>query len=173
MLVTTGGGGDGGELITTYLEGLSALPRGTALRTTIVFGPQMPRHRSVEILDRFGALADVTFVEFEPDLTPRYAGADVVVAMAGYCTVCDLLSLGRKAVLVPRAHPVMEQLLRARLLASRGVFGLVEPDELTADRLIATVLSILRQPLCPSNGLALDGLSNVRARARNLLERLP
>ena len=39
VLVTTGGGGDGSDLIQTYLDGLASLPRRIALRTTVVFGP--------------------------------------------------------------------------------------------------------------------------------------
>jgi predicted glycosyltransferase len=170
VLVTTGGGGDGSELIEAYLRGLSRLSRGTALQTTIVFGPQMPAARRRAILERFGGLPDVTFVEFEPDLAQRYASADVVVAMAGYSTVCDLLSLGRKAVLVPRAHPVREQLLRARLLTARGYFQLIEPHKLTGDRLMATVLSTLDQVQHPPVDVALDGLSIIRGRVRRLLK---
>ena len=173
ILVTTGGGGDGSELIEAYLGGLSRLPRGTALQTTIVFGPQMPAVRRSAILERFGAMSDLTFVEFEPDLVQRYASADVVVAMAGYSTVCDLLSLGCKAVLVPRAHPVREQLLRARLLTSRGYFQLIEPHKLTGDRLMATVLSTLDQVYQPPVDVALDGLSIIRGRVRRLLQDVP
>ena len=50
-------------------------------------------------------------------MTQLYAEADMVVSMAGYNTVCELLSFGRNAILVPRAEPVKEQLIRARLLA--------------------------------------------------------
>ena len=173
ILVTTGGGGDGSELIEAYLQGLSRLPRCTVLQTTVVFGPQMPAVRRAAILERFGAMSDVTFVEFEPDLVHRYATADVVVAMAGYGTVCDLLSLGRKAVLVPRAHPVREQLLRARLLTARGYFHSIEPHKLTGDRLMAAVLSTLDQVHRDPSDVSLDGLSTVRSRVRRLLQDLP
>src|SRR5439155_946580 len=82
---------------------------------------------------------EVTFVDFEPNLEERYAESDVVVSMAGYNTVCELLSCGVRAVLVPRGQPVREQLLRARLLAARGLFDMVEPDALVPDVLLATV----------------------------------
>lgn len=173
ILVTTGGGGDGSELIEAYLLGLSRLTQGRALQTTIVFGPQMPAGRRSAILERFGALADVTFIDFESDLVQRYASADVVVAMAGYGTICDLLSLGRKAVLVPRAHPVQEQLLRARLLTSRGYFQLIDPRKLTGDRLMAAVLATLDQVQQTPVDMALDGLSTVRSRVRRLLKEMP
>src|SRR2546430_6796896 len=122
VLVTTGGGGDGSDVVEAYLEGLLGLPRRFALRTTIVFGPQMAASRRTRILERFGRIPDVAFFDFEPDLTRRYAEADVVVPMAGYSTVCELLSSGCRAVLVPRAEPVREQLIRARRFAKLGYF---------------------------------------------------
>ncbi len=170
VLVTTGGGGDGGNMISAYLEGLMTLPRAVALRTTVVFGPQMPETRRAELLRTYGSLSDVSFVEFEPDLTPRYAESDLVVSMAGYNTVCELLSFARRAVLVPRAEPVAEQLLRARILAGRGYFRMIEPDELRPDTLIAAVLGALGEPAGPPPPVDLDGLPRIRVRARALLE---
>jgi predicted glycosyltransferase len=170
VLVTTGGGEDGTELIETYLDGLIALPRSVALRTTVVFGPQMPAASRDRLLARFGALADVTFVDFDADLSARYASADLVVSMAGYNTVCELLSCAARAVLVPRARPVGEQLLRARLLAARGLFDLVEPDELQPDRLMSAVLRRLQQPPVPAP-VDLDGLPRIHRRVAALLAR--
>ena len=170
VLVTTGGGEDGTELIETYLEGLIALPRSVALRTTVVFGPQMPAASRDRLLARFGALADVTFVDFDADLSARYASADLVVSMAGYNTVCELLSCAARAVLVPRSRPVGEQLLRARLLAARGLFDIVEPDDLQPDRLMSAVLQRLQQPPVPAP-VDLDGLPRIHRRVAALLER--
>jgi len=168
VLVTTGGGEDGTELIETYLEGLIALPRSVALRTTIVFGPQMAASDQQRLLTRFGAIADVTFLDFDPDLSSRYASADVVVCMAGYNTVCELLSTAVRAVLVPRSRPVAEQLLRARLLAARGLFDIVEPDALRPDRLIEAVRRSLARP--PAHvPVDLDGLPRIQQRVAALL----
>ena len=172
VLVTTGGGGDGTDLVTAYLEGLISLPRRVALRTTIVFGPQMPPANRTQLRTRYGAMADVTFVDFEPNLTARYAESDVVVSMAGYNTVCELLSCGARAVLVPRGQPVREQLLRARLLAARGLFDMVEPHELAPDVLLAKVRAALTRPV-PATAIDLDGLTRIRARVTALLGDLP
>ncbi len=168
VLVTTGGGGDGSPLITTYLEGLCTLPRSVQLRTTVIFGPHVDGSARRTILQRFGSLGDVEFVDFEPDLVSHYEKADVVVAMAGYNTVCELLSFGRRAVLAPRANPVSEQLLRARLLAARGLFDYVEPHELTPNVLIAKVLALLKRPDAVTP-LDSDGLPRIRERVRSLL----
>ena len=170
VLVTTGGGGDGGPMIEAYLEGLADLPRSTALRTTVVFGPQMPQTTRSDLLDKFGFLADVTFLDFEPELTKRYANSEVVVSLAGYNTVCELLSFARRAILVPRAEPVSEQLIRARLLAARGYFEMLEPQELTPENLICKVLKALEPTLTSAPSVDLDGLPQVRHRVAQLLD---
>lgn len=170
VLVTTGGGGDGSRMIQAYLEGLSNLPRNVALKSTIVFGPQMPVDTRAELMRRFDYLTDVEFREFEPDLTELYGQADLVVSMAGYNTVCELLSSGRKAILVPRAEPVKEQLIRARLLKAAGLFETVEPDELSPETLIAKVLNGLNRATDPPVRIDLQGLPRIRERVRELLE---
>lgn len=170
VLVTTGGGGDGLALIRTYLDGLADLPRSTALRTTVVFGPQMSASDREALLQEFGYLADVSFLEFEADLAKRYAAADVVVSLAGYNTVCELLSFAHRAILVPRAQPVQEQLIRARLLAAKGYFDLIEPENLKPDILIARVLSALKPTPTVVPPLDLDGLPRVVQRTAELLE---
>lgn len=169
VLVTTGGGGDGTSMIETYLEGLASLPRNVALRTTVVFGPQMSEGARLRVRGRFGYLADVTFSDFEPDLTRLYSESDIVVSMAGYNTVCELLSFGHHAILVPRAEPVREQLIRARLLAAQGLFDIVEPQDLKPATLISKVLSALKPVEVARAPFDLDGLPRIRERMRALL----
>lgn len=169
ILVTTGGGGDGSDLIEAYLSGLSTLPRNVALRSTVIFGPQMPQERRLALLRRFDYMADVNFLEFEADITNLYAESDLVVSQAGYNTVCELLSFSRRAILVPRAEPVREQLIRARLLAERGFFECLEPQDLTSETLISKVLEALNSPTIPASDVDLDGLPMIRERARALL----
>jgi predicted glycosyltransferase len=169
VLVTTGGGGDGTTMIETYLEGLASLPRNVALRTTVVFGPQMSEGARSEMRGRFGYLADVTFSDFEPDLTRLYSESDIVVSMAGYNTVCELLSFGHHAILVPRAEPVREQLIRARLLAAQGLFDIVEPQDLNPSTLISKVLAALKPVEVARAPFDLDGLPRIRERMRALL----
>jgi predicted glycosyltransferase len=169
VLVTTGGGGDGTAMIEAYLEGLASLPRNIALKTTVVFGPQMSADASASLLERYGYLADVTFSDFEPDLTRLYAGSDIVVSMAGYNTVCELLSFGHHAILVPRAEPVREQLMRARLLAAQGLFDIVEPQDLNPETLISKVLAALKPVAVARVPFDLDGLPRIRERMRALL----
>lgn len=170
VLVTTGGGGDGSRMIQAYLEGLSNLPRNVALRSTVVFGPQMSAAAQSSFVNDFGYLTDVEFRDFEPELAQLYAAADLVVSMAGYNTVCELLSSGCNAILVPRAEPVKEQLIRARLLAAEGLFEMVEPTELAPDTLITKVLESLKPTVNRPIRFDLQGLPRIRERIRELLE---
>jgi predicted glycosyltransferase len=169
ILITTGGGGDGSDLIEAYLAGLSTLPRNVALHSTVIFGPQMQQEARLDLLRRFDYMTDVNFLEFEADITSLYAESDLVVSQAGYNTVCELLSFCRRAILVPRSEPVREQLIRARLLAGRGFFAYLEPGDLTSATLISKVLESLNTSPITASTVDLDGLPVIRERVRTLL----
>ncbi|MFN8058317.1 MAG: glycosyltransferase [Vicinamibacterales bacterium] len=169
VLVTAGGGADGATMVTAYLNDLLTLPRSIALETTVVFGPEMPPECRDQARARFGSLADVTFVDFELDMTSRYAEADVVVSMAGYNTVCELLSFARRAVLVPRTTPVLEQALRAQALTALGYFEMVLPEDLRPGVLMDKVLETLASDARPRPDIDLDGLPRILSRVRRLL----
>jgi predicted glycosyltransferase len=172
VLVTTGGGEDGDTLIRSYLTGVRDMTPGL-MDTLVVLGPQLDSGIGRDLRALVAGRSDVTFLDFEADLTARYADADVVVSMAGYNTVCELLTAGVRAVLVPRAEPVQEQLIRARCLAARGAFRMVEPSELTSDRLMAAVRAEIESRTMPVSPIDLEGLTRIRTRVERLLERRP
>jgi len=169
ILVTAGGGGDAAVLVLSYLRGLAQVPEGE-FQTVVVLGPQLDPE-TADGLRRLGAhRRDVEYVEFESNMPRRYEEADVVLSMAGYNTVCELLSAGARAVLVPRAEPVQEQLIRARRLAARGYFRMVEPSTLTPERLIDEARAVLASPPSPASRIDMEGLMRVRSRVHRLLE---
>ena len=169
ILVTAGGGGDAAVLVLSYLRGLAQVPEGE-FQTVVVLGPQLDPE-TADGLRRLGAhRRDVEYVEFESNMPRRYEEADVVLSMAGYNTVCELLSAGARAVLVPRAEPVQEQLIRARRLAARGYFRMVEPSTLTPQRLIDEARAVLASPPSPASRIDMEGLMRVRSRVHRLLE---
>jgi len=169
ILVTAGGGGDAAVLVLSYLRGLAQVPEGE-FQTVVVLGPQLDPE-TADGLRRLGAhRSDVEYVEFESNMPRRYEEADVVLSMAGYNTVCELLSAGARAVLVPRAEPVQEQLIRARRLAARGYFRMVEPSTLTPERLIDEARAVLASPPSPASRIDMEGLMRVRSRVHRLLE---
>jgi predicted glycosyltransferase len=73
-------------------------------------------------------------------------------------------------VLVPRAEPVQEQLIRARRLAARGCFRVVEPSSLAPGALVAAVCEALAAPAPTGRAVDMEGLTRIRERAHRLLE---
>jgi predicted glycosyltransferase len=112
----------------------------------------------------------VTLLEFTPDLVSYIAAADLVVGMAGYNTVCETLSLGVRALFVPRVRPRAEQRIRAERLAERGFARVLLPEDLTPECIAAEVEAALAAPQAEVT-LDFDGLERVGQAIAELLER--
>jgi predicted glycosyltransferase len=91
-----------------------------------------------------------------------YLGAaDLVVAMAGYNTTAEILSLGQRALLVPRSGPSAEQQMRARLFADRGWVRWLAPEVLSPSTLADAMEEALSTALAPPVAPDLNGRSRV------------
>lgn len=166
ILVTGGGGGDAGVLVETYIAALREI-RPDA-RTRIVLGPEFPAEHVPHGMDL--AELGVTLVHFEADMGRAIREADVVVSMAGYNTVCEVLAAGRRMVLVPRVWPRREQWIRASELGSSGRAEVIHPYALTPRALWGAVERALAQPA--SVPLPQEGGRRVGQRAVALLPAL-
>lgn len=96
------------------------------------------------------------------------SAADAVVSMGGYNTVCEILSAGKPAVIVPRIKPSEEQLIRSRRMDNLGLLKSIHPESLTPQALMMQLFQVLENPVQPKN-IDLDGLSRVTRQIRNLL----
>lgn len=143
VLVTPGGGGDGYCLVETYLKGLAQLKSQLKIKTLIVSGPEMPLEQRKKLIRLAKQFSGVTLSEFTDDIASYMNAADVVVCMAGYNTICEVLSLEKKAVVIPRINPVQEQWIRAENMANLGLFKTIHPEELTVRNLLESVLEQL------------------------------
>lgn len=143
VLVTPGGGEDGYTLVDTALRGMASLPAEERPRLHIVCGPEMAATQRAAVLAAAQALPGVSLQDFSDDMMSLQAAADVVLAMGGYNTVCELLSCGKRGVLVPRTQPGLEQCIRAERMAGMGLLAMVHPDRLTP----ATLMRALRAEL--------------------------
>jgi predicted glycosyltransferase len=165
VLVTPGGGEDGHDLIGACLSGLKNIPAQHRPRTHIVCGPEMADARRIAI-EAAAVLPQVSTQDFSDDMMSLMAGADVVLAMGGYNTVCELLTLGKRAVLVPRVKPGIEQHMRAERMAGLGLVRMLNPVGLTPSALMAGLQSELAA-LAAHHALPqsprLDGLAGVTA----------
>lgn len=172
VLVTPGGGEDGYRLVKTYLSGLEHLPAGLNVRSLIICGPEMPEAQRKQLFEIAAGWPSVQITEFTNDLMSYMEAADVVLSMAGYNTVCEILSLKKRAIVVPRVHPVKEQLLRAERMARLGLLRSVHPDHLTPQSLAGVLLeelSLQRTGASPPFPLGMNALPQIRDRILRLL----
>jgi predicted glycosyltransferase len=136
VLVTPGGGQDGYHVIEGYLTGIRTAPTGYHLKSLVICGPEMPEPQKARLQQQAAADSSVMFYEFTGEMMSLMAAADVVVAMGGYNTVCEILSLKKRAIVIPRVRPTQEQWIRADKMSGLGLFKTIHPDELTPERLM-------------------------------------
>lgn len=127
ILVTTGGGGDGAELIDWVLSAYEADPT-IPLTALLVLGPFMHSLQQAEFMARVARLPRVEAITFDANLEALMAEATGVVAMGGYNTFCEILSFDKPALIVPRREPRLEQLIRGERAEALGLVRLLIPD---------------------------------------------
>lgn len=170
VLVTPGGGEDGHALVQTYIQALQQMPQRPRIRSLIVTGPEMSESQRHSFNQSALQFPDVSMLEFTNDLPSYMNASDLVVSMGGYNTVCEILSLKKRAIIVPRVRPVAEQWIRAERMSRLGLLATIHPDSLTPQGLLRTILTELSsdQPLRPT--LDLDALPTLTHHVSMLLD---
>jgi len=147
VLVTAGGGEDSSRLMETYLAAVPCLDRLVpGLTSLLIHGPELPETGKRKLRELTRARPNVVLRDFTDDPMSYMAAADVVVSMGGYNTVCEILTLGKPAIVVPRVRPVEEQWIRAQRMEKLGLFRAIHPDVLTPEVLAHGVASELASP---------------------------
>lgn len=126
-LCMVGGGRDGADLAEAFVE--AELPADAI--GLVVTGPYMPE----ELRDRLRRRAEqrprVQVVEFVAEPAALIDRADRIIGMAGYNTMCEVLSFEKHALIVPRVNPEPEQWIRASRMGELGLIDVLHPDALT------------------------------------------
>src|SRR5687767_9502501 len=163
LLVTTGGGGDGEGLVDWVLRAYEHDPL-LPYPALLVLGPFMQAERQAEFMDRAAKLKRVDAITFHGHLEAVVARAAGVVAMGGYNTFCEVLSLDKRALIVPRTEPRLEQLIRASRAAELGLVSMLSDDGTYDPAVMAAALRALPRQNRPSEVVVpglLEGLRNV------------
>jgi predicted glycosyltransferase len=168
VLVTMGGGEDGGRYLETYLAGLERARPGWD--SVLVGGPLLDERDARRLRRRAENLGNVELRRFHADLPWLLAECSAVVAMAGYNTCAEILQSGRPSVLLPRSRPRMEQVIRAERFQKRGLTrSLIDPQP---EELIAAVeRALLDGPPARERVPSLDGIARMCAVVRELVHR--
>jgi predicted glycosyltransferase len=172
ILITAGGGGDGVEMIDWVIrayESCATLP----YRAVIVTGPFMQPTEQQEFHERCSTLNNVEILSFDSHIELLMQKAVAIVAMGGYNTFCEILSLDKAALIVPRSVPRQEQLIRAERAVKLGLVNMLDPAVNRDTELMVTALQALpaqpRPSLSPVSGL-LTGHTNIADMVRDYLE---
>ncbi len=164
VLVTPGGGEDGYQLLKCYLQGLRLQKDVEDTKTLIICGPEMIESQRNHIVALIDGCPNIIVQNFTDDMMACMDAADLVISMGGYNTVCELLTLHKRAIVVPRVMPVQEQWIRAERMANLGLLRAIHPEKMTPSILMATVqdeLSKLNVHPRSLYQINLNGLSGV------------
>ncbi len=173
LLVTPGGGGDGAELIDWVISAYESDP-GLPHPALLVFGPFMQPEQQAEFQQRVARLPRLKAITFDARIETLMKRAFGVVAMGGYNTFCEILSFDKRALIVPRTRPSLEQYIRAARAAELGLVEMLVDDGARDPGLMAAALRRLPEQRPPSTGVIpglLDGLDSVNRLAAQWLYR--
>jgi predicted glycosyltransferase len=173
ILVTTGGGGDGLEVIDHYLAMHDYFPTTLPFKSIIITGPFMPknvREAFAQRAKKFG----IKSLPFHARLEELMSAADLVVCMGGYNTICEVLTQQTPALIIPRETPRQEQLIRAKSLKGKGLLDFIPWTEVTPQLLREKIFSLLNDQHKYKetiNSFKLSGLDTIRARLTHFKEK--
>lgn len=173
IVVTTGGGHDGYPLMQSCLEAFQLIGRGSRFEAVLITGPLMDADQRERLRAQARGLGArvLSSVEDAPSLINA---ADLVITMAGYNSLCEVVSLRRKALVVPRLGPRAEQRMRAELFQQKGLIDVLDPQELSPRNLAQRIIDDLERTDLPAANAAIDmsGARNAVCRLSGLaLER--
>ena len=173
VLITPGGGGDGQAMVDLVLQAYEQDPT-LEPDAVLVYGPFLSGDTRDAFEARVAALnGRVTATGFDSRIEALFAGAEGVVSMGGYNTFCEVLSFDKRAVIVPRTRPRLEQWIRANRAEQLGLVRNLDQfrDGLTPHSMIAAIrmLPAQRRPSQSGADGLLDGLDVVIDRAGRLM----
>lgn len=163
ILVTPGGGGDGEAMVDWVLRAYEA-DRDLPYPALLVLGPFMNSEPQADFMERADKLDNVEVITFDAHIEALMNNAVAVVAMGGYNTFCEILSFNKRALIIPRTRPRMEQYIRASHAQDLGLVVMMEDDNDRDAGRMATALRQLPQQHRPGDVVVpglLDGLESV------------
>ncbi len=146
--------------------GRRRLSRGPDLAwpAILVLGPFMRAEEREELYRKCASLPALSLIDFDSRLEAIMQSAAGVVSMGGYNTFCEILSLDKRALIVPRTSPREEQLIRTQRAAGLGLVDMLLPEEAEDPGRMAAALHRLSTRIKPSEtayGRPLDGLVTI------------
>lgn len=167
ILASVGGGRVGYELLDNTVQASSLLT--FPHRLAVFTGPYMPGQQ-YEALRRLASQhPHIEVQRFTPTFQALMQQAVLSISMAGYNTCMNVLKTGTRALVLPfTGHKNDEQTIRAKKLETRGQLTVLEPEDLTPDRLAAKIAASLTMPHPGQHSINTDGGTHAAATIERL-----
>lgn len=175
ILVTVGGGGDGLEIIRCVTDLQRSLRAQSPYQFHVVTGPLMRSASRKQVFGDANGLTGITLHEYVRRLPLWMERCDLVLSMGGYNTLCEIMAVAQRALVIPRTRPRREQEIRARALEAHNFLRVIHPDDLS----VATLEASLRDALAAEPALSdrhrppLAGIARLQDRLRAVLGATP
>jgi predicted glycosyltransferase len=142
LVLTVGGGIDGASLMRESLQAIEDISK-TRLRVVAIVGPEMPEGSSTQLRMAHAGNSRLTFLDFVPSPLDYFAAADAIICMGGYNTLTEILSLGKKPIVMPRQEGSAEQATRTRRFAELGLVHMLSSRSDRRTEIRATIEALL------------------------------
>lgn len=157
VIVSAGGGAVGARLLAAAIR---AKPL-TVMRDRkwrVLAGNNLVHEDFQALAGLAEGTAGVELERSRPDFTTLLANSELSISQAGYNTLMEVIRAGARGVVVPFAGgQEIEQTLRARCFAERGLVELVEESVLSPETLAAAIDRAARKPRTPPGAIELAG----------------
>jgi predicted glycosyltransferase len=157
ILCQMGGGQDGAQVA----EAFAAAELPADMTGVVVMGPYMPLGARERVQRMSAGRPRLRVLDFmsEPERLLPYAQR--VVTMGGYNSVCEVLTAGKPALIVPRVVPRAEQLIRAERLQQLGLADVLHPRFVTPASISQWLSSDVREPAEVRDRIDFQGLDRL------------
>jgi predicted glycosyltransferase len=166
ILVTGGGGSDASYFMDKFIDAARLLSSRAGFNAMISTGPFLHKEQYKLLRQKTRGLP-VVVTRLGQDSIRFLKRADLVISMAGYNTISEIMHFRKKAIIIPRPGPSAEQTMRSHIMAERGLFSAVHPRDLTAE----TFAEFISQKLANRDGMNEAGIPDLKG-ASNTAERL-
>ncbi|MDX6594002.1 MAG: hypothetical protein QOJ13_3198 [Gaiellales bacterium] len=167
VLMMGGGGADAFPLAEMFVQAVSALGAELGADAVLLTGPNMaPQQR-----ERLRPLGHVRIESSYRDATEWIREASAIVTMAGYNSLCEVMTWQKKAIVVPRRGPSAEQQMRTNLFSARSLIRRL-PSALDTKRFGNALVRLLRDDGVPDLS-SIPKLDGAQVAASMLLESTP
>jgi len=173
LVVTTGGGEDGYDLVRAVVAALRGPMRRDAMFATIVAGPLLAEDAFADLGRAVQDDERITLSRSTTAMQQLLDDADLVVGMGGYNTVYECLARGVPLLAMPRRSPREEQWERCRRLAAAGHLDVLDESSLADPHDTAAAIRRAIAPLRTPTPVPCDGAdvaARLCLRRRNRLE---